>query len=273
MKTHSVSIAKPNQGQVNEDAVLARGNLIAVSDGAGGGGIYAERWSKYLLDHLPDTPLRSFEELDQWIDGIWEPFYNECETLAKQEGGLLLDKFYDEGSFATLAAIWIDGNKAQWLAYGDSVAFCFNTATGKLSHSFTKLADFNQPPFLLNYNNPLQPEGCKCGAFDIDDNCILFCASDALSHYILMMYELQHQDEFSEDIKKAKEEGTRLSGLILAASPQRCDFFDDVLLKLIHCKSKCIFSSHMSRLLKDKLVALDDYSFVYTKISNYKRKM
>lgn len=175
MIPHYVSIAKPYQEQVNEDAAIARENMMAVSDGAGGGGIYAERWSRYLVDQLPSTPLRSFDELDQWIDNIWEAFYNECEGLAKQEGGLLLDKFYDEGSFATLAAIWIDGNKAYWIAYGDSVAFCYNTATGKLTHSFTELVDFNKPPYLLNYNNPLQKDGCRCGVFDIDDNSIRFC--------------------------------------------------------------------------------------------------
>ena len=48
----------------------------------------------------------TFEELDSWIEQIWEPFYNDCEESAKLEGGMLLDKFYDEGAFATLAAIW-----------------------------------------------------------------------------------------------------------------------------------------------------------------------
>lgn len=272
MKIHSISIAKPYQGQVNEDAVIAKENLIAVSDGAGGGGIYAERWSKYLVDCLPCKPLRSFEELDAWIDGIWEPFYNECEELAKREGGLLLDKFYDEGSFATLAAIWIDGNKAHWMTYGDSVAFCYNPATEELSHSFTKLEDFNRPPYLLNYNNPLQQEGCKCGDFDIDDNNILFCATDAQAHYIIMMYELQHEEKFADEIKSAIEAGTKLSGLVITASSLQRDFYKDVLLKLLHCKSKCIFKSHIGRLLKDKLIALDDYSFAYCHIINRKKE-
>lgn len=41
-KSFSISIAKPGQGQVNEDAAIAKENLIAVSDGAGGGGLYAD---------------------------------------------------------------------------------------------------------------------------------------------------------------------------------------------------------------------------------------
>lgn len=262
MKAHSISIGKPNQGQVNEDAATVRSNLIAVSDGAGGGGIYAERWSKYIVEQLPSTPIHSFEELDAWIDGMWEPFYNECEVLAKQAGGLLLDKFYDEGSFATVAAIWLDGDKAHWMTYGDSVAFCYDTVRGELKHSFSQIVDFNCPPYLLNYNNPLSAEGCKCGDFDVDDNCVLFCATDALAHYIIMMYELQHREAFSDEIKSAIEAGTKLSNLILVATPLQRDFYKEVLLKLVHCKSKCIFASHLNRLLREKLIALDDYSFV-----------
>lgn len=260
MKTFKVSIAKPGQGQVNEDAAIANEHMIAVSDGAGGGGIYAERWSQYLVDHLPQKPLCSFNELDNWVDGIWEPFYDECEKLAKQEGGMVLNKFYDEGSFATLAAIWIDGNKAQWATYGDSVAFCYNPATDELEHSFTKLADFNNPPFLINYNNELQSKGFRCGAFKVENCCLLFCTSDALAHYILMMYEVAHRDKFSIELSEAENVESRLSSYVKAAESLSFDFHSDVLMKLMHCRSEYLFERHLKRLIKNRLIALDDYS-------------
>ena len=74
----TISIAKFEDGITNEDAAIARKDVIAVSDGAGGGGVFAERWSKYLVERLPNEPIGSFEAFDEWIDGIWEPFYNEC---------------------------------------------------------------------------------------------------------------------------------------------------------------------------------------------------
>ena len=46
MKSKSISIGKPEEDCVNEDAAIARYNMIAVSDGAGGGGLFAERWSR-----------------------------------------------------------------------------------------------------------------------------------------------------------------------------------------------------------------------------------
>ena len=132
----ALSIAKFEESIVNEDAAIANDNVIAVSDGAGGGGVFAERWSKYLVEHLPNEPIAGYEVFDKWIDGIWEPFYLECETKAKSVGGMFLNKFYDEGSFATLAAVWKEGS---WISYGDSLAFCYNKITGQLQHTFTIL--------------------------------------------------------------------------------------------------------------------------------------
>ena len=127
MKKFATSIGKPEQGCINEDAVLAQENIIAVSDGAGGGGLFAERWSAYLLNHLPATPISNADDLDAWIGDIWEPYYNQCETDARKLGGLSLDKFYDEGSFATLVAVWrLSDTECQWMSYGDSVAFHYN---------------------------------------------------------------------------------------------------------------------------------------------------
>ena len=43
------------------------------------------------MEHLPkDAPLCSFAEFDEWVDGIWEAFYNEHEERAKEGDGILL---------------------------------------------------------------------------------------------------------------------------------------------------------------------------------------
>ena len=164
---------------VNEDGILVKDNLIAVSDGAGGGGVYADEWSRYLLDSLPDNPFESFDEFDNWVNGISDAFYDEHEELAKQKGGLFLEKFYDEGSFATLAAIWkIGQNEFAWAVYGDSVAFAYNPATNSLQHSFSHLVDFNQPPHLISLISPLDRNGFKSGHFTIEPGAYVFVASE-----------------------------------------------------------------------------------------------
>ena len=242
----------------NEDAVIARESFIAVSDGAGGGGVFADLWSNYLVEHLPLKPIKSFQAFDKWIDSIWEPFYNDCEKDAQKEGGMLLNKFYDEGSFATLVAVWDTG---QWISYGDSVAFCYNRKTGVLQHSFTRLVYFNNPPYLINCKDPLNRKGFRHGKFEIDDECIVFAASDALAHYILMMYELAHKDQFAKELKQAIDVQTKNSNFIKTGMRLRkLDFAKDVIQKLDNCKCQQQLVAHTERLKRMGMLGYDDYS-------------
>ena len=256
----AISLAKFEEGIVNEDAVIAKKELIAVSDGAGGGGVFAERWSQYLVDNLPDKPIKSYKDFDKWIDGIWEPFYNDCEEEAKKIGGLFLNKFYDEGSFATLVAVW---NNGTWISYGDSVAFCYNKKTGKLQHSFTRLSNFNNPPYLINCKDPLDKKGLRTGKFIVDDDCIVFASSDTLAHYILMMYEVSHRDWYGEELILAVDAQTKNSNFIKTAMRLRkIDFAKDVIRKLENCQYPNQLKLHIERLKRWGFIGHDDYSLV-----------
>lgn len=243
---------------LNEDAVIAKKNILAVSDGAGGGGVFAERWSRYLLRHLPVNPIASFKELDDWIDDIWEPFYNDCEAEAKNRGGLFLEKFYDEGSFATLAAAWkVNDNVWKWITYGDSVVFCYEKKDNVLTYSPIKLADFNLPPFLISDKDPLKEDGFKEGTFTMNDDSVIFIASDTLAHYILMMYEVDNLTNFKEEVEEAIKAKTKNSNFIEAAMNVKFSFpviIDKLLNKSIDFRGK------LKTLERHNLLGHDDYS-------------
>lgn len=256
----AISLTKFEEGIVNEDAVIARKNVIAVSDGAGGGGVFAERWSQYLVSNLPDKPITDYESFDKWIDGIWEAFYNDCENEAKKIGGLFLNKFYDEGSFATLVAVWKNGD---WISYGDSVVFCYNKKTKELQHSFTRLADFNNPPFLINCKDPLIEKGFRNGEFELNDDSIVFAASDTLAHYILMMYEVVHGHKYIDELQEAIDAHTKNSNFIKTAmSLNHIDYEKDVIKKLMNCSTWPFLQNHIKGLKKKGLIGHDDYSIV-----------
>lgn len=265
MKARNVSIPKFGE-KINEDAVFARNKLIAVSDGAGGGGVFADQWSKYLVNNLPDEPIRNFSEFDNWLDGIWEQFYNEHEELAKAQGGLFLNKFYDEGSFATLVAVWkVSETECRWISYGDSVAFCYDRAKGELQHSFTKLADFNNPPYLINCKDPLDEKGFRCGTFKTSKTSVVFCASDALSHLILMLYETWLKTNgsyrYNKEIEDAINAQTRNSQYVKLSLGLNPDFDAKMKYFLRLSKREVEFQSGMNNHRdKLKLVANDDYS-------------
>ena len=263
MKNLSSSIGKPEQGCINEDAVIAREDVIAVSDGAGGGGLFAERWSAYLLNHLPATPISSAEELDNWIGVIWEVFYNQCEEYAKQLGGLSLDKFYDEGSFATLVAVWrLSDSECKWMSFGDSVAFHYNYSTKLLEHSFGSLADFAKPPYLINCKDELLKEGFCNGLFHTDSDSIVFVASDALAHYVMMMYEMENIGKFKQELDAAESKYSKNSNYIkVAKAIGEVNFEKDVINRLIHTVGHPTnFRRHIQSLIKKGLISFDDYS-------------
>lgn len=270
MRTGCVSVAKGTfePGCINEDSVICKSNLIAVSDGAGGGGLFAERWSRYLLDHLSDAPFADADALDQWIESIWEPYYTQCEEDAKLLGGLSLDKFYDEGSFATLIAVWkLSDNECRWISFGDSVAFHYNLRTHILEHSFGALSDFDRPPYLINCKDELKKEGFKSGVFQTDKDSIVFVASDALSHYIMMLYEVSKKGEFEQELTHVLKQQSKNENYVkMALNCKKIKFEQEVITKLCNCIGNAHnLAKHIQKLLKNGLIALDDYSFAVMK--------
>lgn len=257
----ALTVSKFDESVVNEDAVKATREWIAVSDGAGGGGVFADKWSAYLVNHIPQEPICDYQAFDKWIDGIWEPFYNESEGLAKKEGGMLLGKFYDEGSFATLVVVWKGGN---WISYGDSVAFCYDRVSGTLQHSFGRMVEFNNPPYLINCKDPTDEKGFASGNFNINDQCVVFAASDALAHYILMMYKLRHREEYYGELCEAIDAHTKDSNFISTAlSIQKIDFEKNVIQKLLRCKHDFNLACHLKSIYDKGLIGHDDYSIVF----------
>lgn len=250
----------------NEDYAISnkKKGIIAVSDGAGGGGIYAEKWSQYLCSNIPSTPIGDFDELNVWIDSIWEDFYNEYEELAKNQGGLFLQKFYDEGSYATIVCSWINKETVTWLSYGDSTMFLYRPSTKELLSSIVELSQYNNPPYLIGTINQLKPEGFNTGCWKIQSGDIIFCASDALSHYILMCYQITHADRYStsiEDAMSCKSKNSNCISAKLALGEDDFSFELEQLLEKSHKKND--FTNYMKKLYKNGVIALDDYSISF----------
>ena len=176
---------------------------------------------------------------------------------------MYLDKFYNEGSFATLVAVWKQSeSEYQWMSFGDSVAFHYNYRTKQLEHSFGELADFNKPPFLINCKDELLKDGFRKGVFHTDADSIVFVTSDALAHYITMMYEVANIDTFKQELVTAESQYSKNSNYIqLAKAIKGVNFENDVIDKFIHTMGHPTnFRRHLQSLSRKGLIAYDDYS-------------
>jgi serine/threonine protein phosphatase PrpC len=142
IKAQSISKHDGDFVSQNEDAIRTEKSLFALSDGAGGTGVEAHQWAQYLLQNLPETPIFDFAALSDWQDGIWQTYFDNIKNQLENSRSNALDKFYTEGSSATLAAAWLEGRgknkKAHILSYGDSVALLWREKTGEY---WTNIAD------------------------------------------------------------------------------------------------------------------------------------
>lgn len=260
------TVAKFGEQAANEDYAYGDRSCIALSDGAGGCGLYADRWSRYLVSELDKKrPIESYEQLDAWVGEIWQPFYDACEAEAMQGDAMLLNKFYSEGSCATLVAAWLlPGGRCHWLAYGDSLLFRYDRARGELWHSFTQLADFDKSPYLISCKDPLTPEGFSQGTMQLDEQSIVFAASDALSHFILMMYQVSRWDSYRAELDALVASHSSDSHLLQLAQATSYRFYEDIIEPLMQAASSDIaFASLMRKWHELGLLELDDYSVVF----------
>lgn len=181
-----------------------------------------------------------------------------ADVTSKATDGLVkLSPFYPHGD---IPVPFSEGRTAT------CVALCYNKADDTLQHSFTELADFNKPPYLINCKAPLKEEGCRTGAFGTYKGCIIMVASDTLAHYILMMYEACHQDAYGQELETALNAHSKNSNFIKSTLATKADFYDDVLKPLVKSTvSKDRFRKHIDALRRQELIGFDDYSLAVIK--------
>ena len=205
IKSQSIAKQDGNYYSENEDAVFISDDKkrLALSDGAGGTGVEAHRWSRYLLEKLPETAIKSFDELSAWQDTIWQSYFDTIQTDLENNAPHALDKFFTEGSSATLISVWLEGKgktkKAHILSYGDSVICLFREKTKEIKTNIQDLSVFLESPFLLN-SNDLPVEHGIYETWDIKKGDVLLIASDTIGQFILSSYYILQKAEKHEKI-------------------------------------------------------------------------
>ncbi len=90
---------------------------------------------------------------------------------------------------------------------------------------------------------------------------MVFAASDALAHYILLMYEVAHKDVYAEELQEAINAMTKNSNIVKTAMRLRkLDFSEKVIRKLENCKHPQQLKAHVESLRRMGFLAIDDYS-------------
>jgi len=256
----------PNEDYCLHDSDRA---IISLADGAGGMGVFCGEWAKYVCNNLPDNPFFTIQDLNRWLDIVWEPF---CDTYQPQAEQLnMSNKFLEEGSLCTLVAVWqMEPSVFQAVVYGDSVLLVYNKRKKKFTlNSMPDIKEFDNLPHLLNWKYPATEDGFKSFHFNLRTDEIILLASDALAQYLLLANALITGHP---DFTNMMNSGSKLSGI--TANMVRMGILDnsnlkDILIPILHSlKHPQKFIIQTNYLLKTGLLINDDYSLIAVNLNN-----
>ncbi|HRI28947.1 MAG TPA: hypothetical protein PK239_03525 [Chitinophagales bacterium] len=228
---------KPRETIMQDARFIAAHQLhcryAAVADGAGGMGVFVDKWAQKLVNALPDMPFATPAHLADWLLPIAIDFFETHEPEAEQKK--LTELFWDEGSAATLCALWLnyaeqERTLATYCIYGDSPCMRYQPNIGQLMMPphLSRLSDFSGRTNLLNWSayHQFKPDCCHIHSFEPVAGEIILLASDALAQLVLTRYLLSQPDK--PECVSQLQQAAAASGLHrqLIAANQKADLPD-----------------------------------------------
>jgi hypothetical protein len=186
----------------NEDAIgifeNSNFNLFAMSDGAGGAGIYCKEWANHIVNNQPEFPILSNEEGNKWFKILSKSFYDFIKPKINYDNLFIGDRFDREGSYATLLYLWVSKTEKKYYlsGIGDTTLFHFKKTNGdyfiSLVEPISKQSSLDNNPELLNWQKTLEYL-LASKSVDYENGDTIIIATDSLSRRII--YQLINIDE------------------------------------------------------------------------------
>lgn len=269
IETTARSIPKPLQDK-SEDAFILKENCWAVADGAGGVGIFAAEWAKYLLEKLPEQPFAEAKGMIDWANENWEEFYQNIDNqpLAIE----VKSKFIEEGSLATLIAAYYDGKILKAICYGDAALLLYDTKKKTLGALPSELSTYVKNPFLINWKEEILAEGIVMQDFKWKKQEQLLLCSDALAQYLLLSFAcLTPKSDWEAQLFELTKthQHHRIFQFVEKMEQyfdKNVDFHQAVWLPLCEAmQDETSFQQHIYQLCEEGLIPNDDYTAILIK--------
>lgn len=257
----------------NEDALRINENsnyhLFAMSDGAGGAGIYCKEWAKYIVNNQPEFPILSNEEANKWFQKISKSFYEFIKPTVNYDNIFIGERFDSEGSYATLLYVWICKTEKKYFisGIGDTTLFHFikknEDYTIGLIEPINKQLSLNDNPELLNWQKALEYSLLSKSVDYKNGDTIIIC-TDSLSRRIIYQLLLINQFEteqcLNENINKTYRRDF-LEHLKINQRIFKMNEFVNYLRNLI-AMSPDSFREELRKWVERNELEKDDYSFI-----------
>ncbi len=271
MNTIGKSIVKANNdifdngiARLNEDAIRISDKQVVICDGAGGIGILADQWAQILAKNVPEKPFKNVESIDKWIAGFWEKFYN-THIKTVQNDPWKLKKFEEEGSLATLSALWqLKKNEFIYQSYGDSALFIYNKEDGtlKIQDNLLSINSFTANPALINWQTEhLNPDNFYVQEIELHEHEEIIMATDGMSMYIYATY-LAFSNNIGEKITE-----TKMQEIVNYYKKNAISDFKQWISELKNTlNNEKVFTKLTTDWHKNKALPNDDYTLVFIRL-------
>ena len=246
---------------------------IAVSDGAGGAGIYCKAWANHLVQNQRNKPFDSKINAEEWFLSISESFYKENIEAINKMDPFILEKFIKEGSYATLFFAWWNKEKnvLHYVGIGDTTLFVFRK--DKIKYKPILITPINEQnslddfPKLLNWNKGLNYD-LSMLEIELKSDDVLIICTDSISRWIiyhLMVIEtFETQKILGESIVKSID-SNKLQNIKLSNSFKN---LSDMLLKIENTvnKSETFFKNELEKSINGNVLEKDDFTIFFKRI-------
>jgi hypothetical protein len=257
----------------NEDAIRifenSKFNLFAMSDGAGGAGIYCKEWANYIVNNQPEFPILTNEEANKWFQKISKSFYELIKPTVNYDNIFIGERFDSEGSYATLLYVWVSKTEKKYFisGIGDTTLFYFKKTndnyTISLIEPISKQLSLEDNPELLNWQKALE-YSLLSKSVDYENGDTIIICTDSLSRRIIYQLLLINQFEtelcLNENINKTYRRDF-LEHLKINQRIFKMKEFVNYLRNLI-AMSPDSFRAELRKWVERNELEKDDYSFI-----------
>ncbi len=257
----------------NEDAIRisenSNFNLFAMSDGAGGAGIYCKEWANHIVNNQPEFPIVSNDEANKWFQKISKSFYEFIKPTVNYDNIFIGERFDKEGSYATLLYVWVSKTEKKYFisGIGDTTLFYFKKTNDNYSicliESISKQLSLEDNPELLNWQRAFE-YSLLSKSVDYENGDTIIICTDSLSRRIIYQLLLINQFEteqcLNENINKTYRRDF-LEHLKINQRIFRMNEFVNYLRNLIGMSAES-FRAEITKWVERNELEKDDYSFI-----------
>jgi hypothetical protein len=257
----------------NEDAIGISENsnfhLFAMSDGAGGAGIYCKEWANFIVNNQPEFPILSDEEANNWFQNISQSFYEFIKPKVNYDNIFIGERFDNEGSYATLLYVWLSKTDKKYFltGIGDTTLFFFKKKNEDYSVSLiypiNKQSSLNDNPDLINWQRPLE-YSLLSKSVDYEPGDTIIICTDSLSRRITYQLLLINQSETEQCLNENINKTYRRDFLEHLKINQRIFNVNEFIkyLRNLIGLDKNSFRVELTKWIERNELEKDDYSFI-----------